>query len=304
MSIQEHDDNNIDPSGNKSDPIITLGKIDKLVLSGGGMKGCVHIGVLQYLEELGLIKQIEYFSGASIGSLICTLFVMGYNSEGLKQVINHFDYKRYQSIDILNFSKNFGIEDFSKLHSFINLLFITKGYNYQTTFEQLFTKTGKHLYINAVCLNTNQNVFFNHISSPTMPIMIAVQASMAIPFIFGSVNYKGLTYVDGGLLNNFPLDFNDLCKDNPASIFGVNISNIKNHSVSKISTFDEYVEQLKTCIFDTYIVNSLKDWEKANILDIYLPMCHALNVDLSVIDKENLFLFGYEKAKKFCALIK
>ena len=49
-----------------------------LVLSGGGAKGAAHIGVLQYLEEVGM--PIDYIAGTSMGSIVGGLYAMGYSS--------------------------------------------------------------------------------------------------------------------------------------------------------------------------------------------------------------------------------
>ena len=50
-----------------------------LVLSGGGAKGAAHIGVIKALEENGI--PIDYITGTSIGSIIGSLYAMGYSPE-------------------------------------------------------------------------------------------------------------------------------------------------------------------------------------------------------------------------------
>ena len=57
-----------------------------LVLSGGGAKGLVHIGVLKVLEEAGIVP--DYISGTSMGSIIGGLYAIGYTAEQLSE-LNH-----------------------------------------------------------------------------------------------------------------------------------------------------------------------------------------------------------------------
>ncbi|HPW27544.1 MAG TPA: patatin-like phospholipase family protein, partial [Tenuifilaceae bacterium] len=57
-------------------PIQNFGQTVSLVLSGGGAKGCAHIGVIKALEENGI--PIDNVSGTSIGAIVGGLYAMGY----------------------------------------------------------------------------------------------------------------------------------------------------------------------------------------------------------------------------------
>ncbi len=49
-----------------------------LVLSGGGARGAAHIGVLKYIEEMGI--PVDYIAGTSMGSIVGGLYALGYSS--------------------------------------------------------------------------------------------------------------------------------------------------------------------------------------------------------------------------------
>jgi hypothetical protein len=51
--------------------------------------------------------------------------------------------------------------------------------------------------------------YFSHKTHPTMPISKAVRISSSIPLFFDPVVYEGALYVDGGAMNNFPIDIFD-----------------------------------------------------------------------------------------------
>ena len=56
-----------------------------LVLGGGGARGAAHIGVLKYIEEIGL--PVDYIVGTSMGSIIGGLYALGYSPDELQQLI-------------------------------------------------------------------------------------------------------------------------------------------------------------------------------------------------------------------------
>ncbi len=56
-----------------------------LVLSGGGAKGCAHIGVIRALEEKGI--PIDYIAGTSMGAIIGSLYAIGYSPDEMETLI-------------------------------------------------------------------------------------------------------------------------------------------------------------------------------------------------------------------------
>lgn len=59
-----------------------------LVLAGGGVKGAAHIGVIKALEENGI--KIDAIAGTSIGSIVATLYAMGYSTEKMLEIFKYF----------------------------------------------------------------------------------------------------------------------------------------------------------------------------------------------------------------------
>ena len=66
-----------------------------LVLGGGGAKGAAHIGVLKYIEEIGL--PIDYVVGTSMGSIIGGLYALGYSPDELQKLIGGINWGKYMS---------------------------------------------------------------------------------------------------------------------------------------------------------------------------------------------------------------
>lgn len=63
-----------------------------LVLSGGGAKGAAHIGVIKYIEEMGI--PIDYVAGTSMGSIVGGLYALGYSSEEMLRIISSVDWNK------------------------------------------------------------------------------------------------------------------------------------------------------------------------------------------------------------------
>ena len=69
-----------------------------LVLSGGGAKGAAHIGVLKYIEEMGI--PIDYIAGTSMGSIVGGMYALGYSSAEILDIISDVDWDRLISDNV------------------------------------------------------------------------------------------------------------------------------------------------------------------------------------------------------------
>ena len=69
-----------------------------LALSGGGAKGAAHIGVLKYLEEIGI--PIDCVAGTSMGSIIGGLYALGYTPAEMANLIADMDWSIYMSNNV------------------------------------------------------------------------------------------------------------------------------------------------------------------------------------------------------------
>ena len=76
-----------------------------ICFAGGGIKGAAHIGALKAFEEENL--EFEYVSGTSSGSIIATLYAVGFNADEIynifKKQINKIHY-----LDLKNIKKFIG----------------------------------------------------------------------------------------------------------------------------------------------------------------------------------------------------
>lgn len=154
-----------------------------LALGAGASRGLAHIGVLQVLEEYGIIPDI--IAGSSIGAIVGSLYAAGIPPKMIEGIAENLDMKRYYDVGIpkLGFIKG------DKLEELIRIL--TKG----MTFDQMKIP----LSITAVDLKSNRSVIINE-----GKVYKAVRASISIPGIFVPVFDGDQVLVDGGLLERVP----------------------------------------------------------------------------------------------------
>ncbi len=164
-----------------------MNKKINLVLSGGGARGIAHIGIIEVLQEKNY--QIQSVSGTSMGGLVGGIFAAG-NLPELKKWLINIDIK--EIVKMLDFSLKLpGLIKGEKVMKKIDGMLPIKN------IEELpipFTAV-------ATDLQTDQAVYFNKGN-----IIEAIRASIAIPTIFTPVIHDRQIWVDGGLVNNIPVN--------------------------------------------------------------------------------------------------
>ena len=265
-------------------------KIKCLVFSGGGIRGITYVGCLQALEEFNILPQIECFVGTSVGSIFALLLNLGYKYEELRDILLSVEFSSLRDITsdgIFNYFNSYGFETGDKLERIIRIFIRKKVEDDNITFQKLFLKTGKSLIITGTCLNTRECEYFNYINTPDMSVIKAIRISISIPFVFIAPKIGSKLYVDGGVIENYPLN----AYDDKDEIMGFLL---KDKIGSKdIEGLDEYSLAIVQCIDN-------KLYELYQML--YSNITITINTEIGVLDyaitremKSKLFLLGYEK---------
>lgn len=161
-----------------------------LALSGGGARGLAHIGVIKYLYHKGI--RFDFISGTSFGAIVGAAISAGMSIDQLEQEALRYSQIR-ELLKLIDPSpKRRGLLEGSRVRFYLGQLFSEIG-----TFEDLIIP----LSVNAVDLRTGKEVIFT--KGPLLP---AIYASIAVPGIFTPVEYNGKLLVDGGVINNLPVD--------------------------------------------------------------------------------------------------
>ena len=176
-----------------------------LVLSGGGIKGILHLGAIKTLEEKDLLKNIKNYGGTSAGSMIVLLLCIGYTYNDIMIIFLKINMDKFYDItDIFEFLNIYGLINFDPLEKLLRVLLENKFKKKYITFNELYNLTKKTLHINSINLNTSKETIFNYINTPNVDIIDACIASSSLPFIFPPKLIKNEYYIDAFAVNNCP----------------------------------------------------------------------------------------------------
>ncbi|WET00886.1 patatin-like phospholipase family protein [Flavobacterium sp. YJ01] len=250
-----------------------------LVLSGGGAKGFAHIGVLKVLEEAGI--KIDYIGGTSMGSVIGGLYASGYNASQIDSIFKKTNFDELINDYIPRSSKNFYGKKNDELYAIV-LPFsnfrvgipeaLSKGmYNYNLLSS--LTRNVRHirdfnkLPTPFLCIGTNietgEEVLLNKGN-----LVQAMMASAAFPSLFTPVEIDGNLLVDGGVVNNYPIE--EVRKLGADIIIGVDVQddlmkrkNLKNATrilvqITNLQSIDKMKNKIKNT--DVYIKPDIRDF--------------------------------------------
>ena len=154
-------------------------------LSGGGARGIVHIGVLEALHKYGIRPEI--ISGASAGALVGVFYASGMEPLQILELV-----KANKMVKMFKWQMpSNGLIDIKKVVSLLEM-------NIE---KDDFSSLKKPFYCSVVNLNSGHSEIKHE-----GKLFQWVLASASIPIIFEPQVIDGNSYVDGGLLNNLPVD--------------------------------------------------------------------------------------------------
>ena len=182
-----------------------------LVIAGGATKVLAVIGIAKYLQEHDELKHIKNYVGTSAGALMCLLLSMDYTYEKLfSTVANTLKDKSITTLNpegIFELLDTYGISDGENLYNLLDKLVYDRFKVRKMTFIQFAKSSGKNLVICVSNLTKERHEFFSVDTTPDMQVAEAVRISCAIPLLFQPIKIKGDIYLDGGIYNNFPIDY-------------------------------------------------------------------------------------------------
>ncbi|MGW9684331.1 patatin-like phospholipase family protein [Flagellimonas sp. 2504JD1-5] len=188
-----------------------------LVLSGGGAKGLAHIGALKVIDEAGI--KIDYIGGTSMGAIVGALYASGYSGEELDSIFRVTDFSKLIQDNVPRGAKTFYEKEDSERYALslpftnFNVSFpqaISGGQNiYNELVRLLFhvkdVQEFKRLPIPFLCIATNvetgEEVLLDSGYLPE-----AIMASGTFPSLFEPAEIEGEILIDGGVVNNYPID--------------------------------------------------------------------------------------------------
>lgn len=186
-----------------------------LVFEGGGVKGIAYMGAMQVLERKGILANIKRVGGTSVGAINAVLVALGYTNAEQRDILWKLDFNNFLDgswliPNIYRVLNSYGWYKGDAFREWISDLIKNKMGSTSATFQDMREASKPDLYIYGTNLSTHFSEVFSAEHTPTMRIADAVRISMSLPLFFKSIrNSRNDVYVDGGVLNNYPVKLFD-----------------------------------------------------------------------------------------------
>lgn len=274
-----------------------------LCFSGGGIKAAAHIGALKAIEEKGI--KFDCVSGASSGSIIATMYALGYSSDEMWKMFKKFApkikyyqwsnifkliigliFKREIIIDGLNSGKV--VENIINDICSQNEIFNINEIDMPLLISMVDIQTGIVYIASSKEMRTILLDKTKYITD--MPIGKAVRASCSFPVVFCPCKYQGIQLIDGGVRENLP--WKALKEIGADEVWGIAFNTIYKNDDCCTNIIEAATRTIELQ------GRELSMYEKAgidNLININLEKVSLL--DSSKMEK--LYKIGYEQTKKY-----
>lgn len=277
---------------------------NELIISSGGNKGVALVGALNELNKFYPIHKIKYYTGCSIGSVICLLLNIGYSLNELNDILFNINFGKFQDLKLLNLIQKCGLDEGIKITNFLKAIIINKKYNSNITFKELFEKTDKILTITVVNITKGITEYHNVNNTPDLSILLSLRMSTNIPIVFSPIMYNNNYYLDGAILDPFPYFYNKNTKKIGLWLFEKYefdfIKNIDVNFISELNNSVSYIFDILKIIHVNYIKQYYKKIPKNVIyIDFDLKGSSFENFEITLEDRIKMYKIGANKCSIF-----
>jgi NTE family protein len=290
------------PLFSQSKPVDSLHKRPPvgLVLSGGGAKGFAYVGLLKVIRDAGL--PIDYIGGTSIGSIVGSLYAVGYSPEAMEGIIRAQNWD-----DVLHdkIARKYVAYEEKEFNGRTILSLPIK--NKKIAKSSMFTGQEIDLLLNHYLSPAFKVTDFRKLPTPFLcigtdlltgdPVVLdkgylpmAVRASMSIPGVFSPVNYNGYYLADGGVVNNYPVP--EVKEMGAGIIVGGDVQTGLITSKDQLNSITSILDQMTSF----YRVRANKIGDSLTNLHVWLPMDYGI-MDFNEYD--SIIALGERVSRKY-----
>lgn len=247
-----------------------------IAFAGGGVKGAAHIGVLKALEENGIKPQMV--AGTSIGSVVASLYAMGYTTEKMLEIFKYF------AKEIMKADAKYIAGNLKKMRNLLGFGLLS-GENIEIAVSMCakeknvknirdikipiaipsveISESKKYVFTNR---QTDEKYYINDVE-----IEKAVRASASYPGVFAPCDIGKNKFVDGGILDNFPAG--EVRKLGADKVFTVKFSSSLDYTPKNIY---EVVFKSMDILFENRVAEAIK--ESDFVIDLDLSEASVFNI--------------------------
>lgn len=292
------------------------GKFADLVFEGGGVKGIGLVGALSVVEAEGYAWR--NVAGTSAGAIVASLAAAGYSSAELKGIVGGLDYIRFKDkgwLDRVPVAGKFlsvlmekGVYEGDYFESWIGELLARRDVR---TFRDLVIdgeEDPRYRYrLNVVASDVSNGLLAvlpqaaerYGVRPDDLSVARAVRMSMSIPFFFEPVRLGGATFVDGGILSNFPVWLFDAPGRPSWPTFGFKLIEPESGRPNKVDTVVDFARAILTTMMDAHDKMHVENEDFVRTIPIPTLGVRTTEFDLSPERRDALYESGVKAGRDF-----
>ena len=272
---------------------------DTLVLSGGSSKGILILGALLYAQDNFLLGKVYNYIGTSAGAIICFLLIIGYTPiEIIVYLCTNQLLEKLKHFNIVAMMNGNGATSFSNIYEQLEKMTIDK-LGYLPTFRNIKTRFGKNLVCVTYNLTDSVTEYISTETHPNLPCIIALKMSSNLPLVFAPFKYSDKFYIDGGISNNFAIDYGDKIGKKTLGLLLKSEEENFNAVYPSESNILEYIYKLIFIPISNGIDHRVAGVSsRCEIVKLSYQKLKFFSFNLNAKEKLQIFSSGYEQMKK------
>ena len=227
--------------------------IKHIVIEGGHYLGLGAIGSLKYLNQNNFydINNIKTIYGTSIGAFIGVILALKVDWDILLDYIINRPWEKVISIEnamFLDMLEDKGFFDETFFKKSLENLFLSKDITLNITLKEFYDITKIELHIFTIRVNNFSVIDYSHKTHPSLKVIDAVYRSCSIPYIFKPQWDLDSYFIDGGVLNNYPVKNcieNGACQE---ELLGIRFEKKIHHTTGKNNNIFQYSYHIHQCL--------------------------------------------------------
>lgn len=256
------------------------------------MTGVAHVGVLQKLHDEQLAGSINTIIGSSAGAIVGALYAIGMEPTTIFDAFLKVDRSRIFRFDnIDSFLTDFGLDDGEFFMAHLADLYLAQGVDPRVTFQEVQRQFKKRLIVTGTNTSAHRPEYFSVETTPTMRVLDAVRISMSIPLLFTAVRRHNGLFVDGGIRDNYPIDYCllDFTARYPLAptLFGV-------LGCSLDSMLPKTTPDLESFIFNIFASTVKRSSDEDHTVSVFLDSLSSVDFDATETQLRDAFDNGYQ----------
>ena len=219
-----------------------------------------------------------------------------YSIDELYKFTKNFDFSKSNDInfDINYLFNNYSINTDTNIDVILDKSISLKNIDPNITLLDLYKKTKKKIILCTVCIDTKQCEYISFETYPDLNIKTAIKMTISVPLLFPPVKYNNKLYVDGGLLNNFPINY---FNNNLENVIGINLHTDFLY-VKDYDNIINYILKIMSIMFIPCIRKYDEDKYKNIVYNIKIDNnVKTFDFELTSERKKEMYLEGYNLFK-------